>query len=130
MKSWRLIPPQRTEQLRYRDLLVKSWRDSGGEPDAALELPRHLAAAGLELVAIRPIVEIITADDPWWHWPASFIAINAIRLHELGYCNAEEADSFATMLDRAPARHAHAHPDRRAKSSRSSATVGNCLARP
>jgi SAM-dependent methyltransferase len=100
-EAWRLIPPS-AEQHRYRDLVVKSWRDSGGEPDAALELPRHLAAAGLELVAIRPMVEIITADDPWWQWPASFIAINARRLHELGYCSAEEADRFANMLDRAP----------------------------
>jgi SAM-dependent methyltransferase len=100
-EAWRLIP-RSEEQLRYRGLLVKSWRDSGGEPDAALELPRHLDAAGLDLVAIRPMVEIITAEDPWWQWPASFVAINALRLHELGYCSAEEAESFATILDRAP----------------------------
>jgi SAM-dependent methyltransferase len=100
-EAWRLIP-RNEEQLRYRGLLIKSWRDSGGEPDAALELPRHLAAAGLELVEIRPMVEIITADDPWWQWPASFIASNAHRLHELGYCSADEANSFATILDRAP----------------------------
>ena len=100
-EAWRLVPPS-AEQHRYRDLVVKSWRDSGGEPDAALELPNHLAAAGLELVAIRPMVEIITADDPWWQWPASFIAINAHRLQELGYCTSGEAASFATMLDHAP----------------------------
>jgi SAM-dependent methyltransferase len=100
-EAWRLVPPS-AEQHRYRDLVVKSWRESGGEPDAALELPRHLEAAGLELVAIRPMVEIITADDPWWQWPASFIAINAQRLHELGYCSADEAERFVTMLDRTP----------------------------
>ena len=97
--AWRLIPPI-DDHLRYRELVIKSWRDSGGEPDAALELPRHLAAAGLELVSVRPMVEIITADDPMWQWPASFVATNAGRLHELGYCSAEEADRFATMLDR------------------------------
>ncbi|MEO6113350.1 MAG: methyltransferase domain-containing protein [Sphingomicrobium sp.] len=99
-EAWRLVP-QSSEHHRYRELLVKSWRDSGGEPNAALELPRHLAAAGMELVAIRPMVEIVTSDDPWWQWPASFIAINAWRLHELGYCSEAEAASFATMIDRA-----------------------------
>ena len=96
--AWRLIPPVDVH-LRYRALVIQSWRDSGGEPDAALELPRHLAAAGLELVSVRPMLEIITADDPMWQWPASFVATNAGRLHELGYCTAEEAARFATMLD-------------------------------
>ena len=97
-QAWRLVPPT-ADQHRYRELVIKSWRDSGGEPDAALELPRQLAAAGLELVSVRPMVEIITADDPMWQWPASFVATNASRLHELGYCSAEEAARFATMLD-------------------------------
>jgi SAM-dependent methyltransferase len=97
--AWRLIPPSE-EQHRYRELVIKSWLDSGGEPDAALELPRQLAAAGMELVGVRPLVEIITADDPMWQWPASFVATNAGRLHELGYCSADEAAQFATMLDR------------------------------
>ncbi|MCY7280273.1 MAG: methyltransferase domain-containing protein [Sphingomonas bacterium] len=97
-QAWRLIPPT-IDHHRYRDLVVKSWRDSGGEPDAALELPRQLAAAGLDLVSVRPMVEIITGDDPMWQWPASFVATNAGRLHELGYCTAEEASRFATMLD-------------------------------
>lgn len=97
--AWRLIPPT-DEHHRYRELVIQSWRDSGGEPDAALQLPRHLAAAGLELISVRPMVEIITSDDPMWQWPASFVATNAGRLHELGYCSADEAASFATMLDR------------------------------
>ena len=97
--AWRLLPPS-AEQLRYRELVIQSWRDSGGEPDAAEALPAHLAAAGLELVSARPMVEIIAPTDRLWQWPASFIAINAGRLHELGYCSADEAERFATMLDR------------------------------
>lgn len=99
-EAWRLIP-QPAEHRHYRDLVVKSWRDSGGEPDAALPLPGYLRAAGMELVSMRPMVSIITADDPMWQWPASFVATNAWRLHELGYCTAAEAEDFATMLDRA-----------------------------
>ena len=96
--SWRLIPPT-ADHHRYRELVIKSWRDSGGEPDAALDLPRHLAAAGMEVVSVRPMVEVITADDPMWQWPASFVATNAGRLQELGYCTAGEAARFTAMLD-------------------------------
>ena len=98
-QAWRLLPPDAGHE-RYRSLVVKSWRDSGGEPDAAQPLPRQLADAGMEVVAVRPMVEAITMTDPLWQWPASFVATNAYRLHELGYCSREEADSFATMLDR------------------------------
>ena len=41
--------------------------------------------------------------DPLWQWPHTFIASNAYRLNELGYCSVEEAGNFATMLDRLPA---------------------------
>ena len=99
--AWRLLPPD-AEHERYRALVIQSWRDSGGEPDAAQPLPRHLADAGMAVVAVRPMVEAITMADPLWQWPASFVATNAYRLHELGYCSADEAESFATMLDRLP----------------------------
>lgn len=97
-EAWRLVP-QPADHRRYRDLVVRSWRDSGGEPDAALGLPDWLAAAGLRLVAMRPIVRLIEPGDPMWEWPRSFMATNAFRLHELGYCTAEEASRFSVLLD-------------------------------
>ena len=72
------------------ELVIKSWRDSGGEPDAALELPRQFAAAGWNWSAFARWSRSFTAEDPMWQWPASFVATNASRLHELGYCSAEE----------------------------------------
>ena len=97
--AWRLLPPDATQE-HYRSLVIKSWRDSGGDPDAAQALPRQLADAGMEVVSVRPMVEAITMHDPLWQWPASFVATNAYRLHELGYCSKDEADGFATLLDR------------------------------
>ena len=78
-----LVPPT-ADQHRYRDLR----RSRAGATAAASPTPRSnfrasCAAAGLELVSVRPMVEIITADDPMWQWPASFVATNASRLHEL-----------------------------------------------
>ena len=95
-EAWRLLPVNNVHE-RYRHLVIKSWRDSGGEPNAAQSLPLQLTAAGLELVAIRPMVEIISAGDAMWQWPTSFMVTSAWRLHELGYCSAEEAEEFAAL---------------------------------
>ena len=100
-QSWRTMPPS-PDHEQFRSLIVKSWRDSGGEPDIALELPALLDAAGFDLVAVRPMVRIVGRGDPAWQWPASFIATGSARLHELGYATAEQAEGFATFLDRLP----------------------------
>ena len=83
-EAWRTFPPS-PDHERFRALIVKSWRDSGGEPDIGLRLPALLEAAGMEILELRPHVEIITADDPMWEWPESFVASGANRLVELGY---------------------------------------------
>ena len=100
--AWRTMPPD-PDLERFRTLVVQSWRDAGGEPDAALFLPRWLEAAGLELVALRPLIEIVGPEDFTWRWPAAFIAVNARRLAGLGYCGADEAERLAGALDRLPA---------------------------
>jgi SAM-dependent methyltransferase len=99
--AWRTMPPLPAVE-RFRTLVMQSWRDSGGEPDIALRLPDLLAAAGLELVEARPLIEIVSRNDFAWQWPAAFMAVNAKRLHELGYAGAEEAEGFARALDEAP----------------------------
>lgn len=42
--AWRTMPPN-PDVERFRDLAIRSWRDSGGEPDIALRLPGMLKAA-------------------------------------------------------------------------------------
>lgn len=97
-ESWRTFPPS-PDHERFRELVVKSWRDSGGEPDIGLALPTLLDDAGMEVLDVRPLVDIITADDPLWQWPASFIASAANRLVELGYASADEGVRLAACLD-------------------------------
>ncbi len=101
-QSWRTMPPS-LDHEQFRSLIVKSWRDSGGEPDIALQLPDLLDAAGLDVIAVRPMIQIVDREDPTWQWPASFIATGSARLHELGYATREQAARFATFLDRLPA---------------------------
>jgi SAM-dependent methyltransferase len=99
--AWRTMPLD-PDVERFRTLVMRSWRDSGGEPDIALELPSFLADAGLELVEARPLIEMVGPADFTWRWPAAFMAVNARRLQELGYATAEEAGRFAKALDRVP----------------------------
>lgn len=99
--AWRLMPPS-PDHEQFRSLIVKSWRDSGGEPDIALQLPSLLDGAGFDLIAVRPMIRIVDRDDPAWRWPASFIANGSARLHELGYATQAEAARFATCLDHLP----------------------------
>ena len=101
--SWRTLPPDPGLD-RFRDLVMRSWRDSGGEPDVALRLPGWLESAGMEPVSIRPLVHVVGRDDFVWQWPAAFIASGAIRLAELGYLGRDEAERMATALDRLPQR--------------------------
>jgi len=99
--AWRTMPPDPDVEL-FRTLVMQSWRDSGGEPDIALQLPSFLADAGLELVEARPLIQIVGPADFTWRWPAAFMAVNAGRLEQLGYATAEEAARFADALDRVP----------------------------
>jgi SAM-dependent methyltransferase len=99
--AWRTMPPD-PDVERFRTLVMQSWRDSGGEPDIALQLPKLLADAGLNLAEARPLIEIVGPDDFTWRWPAAFMAVNARRLEQLGYATAEEAARFADALDRVP----------------------------
>ena len=99
--AWRMMPPD-PEQERFRTLVVQSWRDAGGEPDVAMRLPEWLEAAGLDVVEVRPLIEIVGRRDFSWQWPAAFMAVGARRLAALGYVSAEEAERLGTVLDRAP----------------------------
>ena len=99
--AWQMLPPN-AEFERFRTLVMQSWRDAGGEPDIALQLPTMLAEQGLRIVEVRPLVHVASKDDPMWQWPASFMETGARRLHALGYLGADEAERLATLLERAP----------------------------
>ena len=102
--SWTTMPPNE-DMDRFRSLVMKSWRDAGGEPDIGLRLPEMLAAEDMELLEIRPLIDIVGPEDFAWQWPAAFMAVNARRLHDLGYASEAEAARMGSLLD-APAPHA------------------------
>lgn len=99
--TWRMMPPDPVQE-RFRDLVMQSWSDSGGEPDAALWLPQWLAGAGFEILETRTLADIVTPADYTWQWPRAFMETGARRLHELGYVDAVDAEAMARLLDDPP----------------------------
>lgn len=88
--SWRLVPP-RPLQEEFVQRVMASWRDAGGEPDAAAVLPKLLANNGLRVIEATPRVFCVRPGEELWQWPSSFIRINLDRLTELGRADAEWA---------------------------------------
>jgi SAM-dependent methyltransferase len=81
--SWRLAPcgPALEE---FVSEVMASWRETGGEPDIALQLPLLLKEAGFQITHTEPITFSVHPADFRWRWPASFLEVNLRRLLELG----------------------------------------------
>lgn len=93
-RTWRLAP--RSLMLeKFVAEVMGSWRDAGGEPDIALDLPGWLQEAGFELRELNPVVDIIRPASFVWQWPASFIDVNLRRLVELGRIAPALADEIS-----------------------------------
>jgi SAM-dependent methyltransferase len=100
--AWRLAPPDERHD-RFVSLVIESWRASGGDPDVALRLPSFLSASGMELVEIRPMIQVIEPADLMWEWPQSFTRVNAQRLREIGLIDAAEEKRLAGVIEEAGA---------------------------
>lgn len=102
--SWR-AEPRCPELDEFVDAVMTSWRDSGGEPNIALSLPRWLEEFGFELARVRPLVDIARVDHMTWAWLRSFVEVGRRRLVELGYLSAGRAESIwraFTLLEATP----------------------------
>ncbi len=89
-RAWRMAPAL-PELDRFRDLVIDTWRATGGEPDIALEMPRLLPQADLTLESATAIQFAITPRDFMWEWPASFIDTHTRHQAAQGDLSEEEA---------------------------------------
>jgi SAM-dependent methyltransferase len=88
--TWRAAP--RCEPIEtFVDAVMRSWRNTGGEPDIALSLPTLLGDLGLELHQVRPIVTAVQPGDAKWTWLRTFVDVHRLCLVELGYLTAHES---------------------------------------
>lgn len=96
--TWRLAPPC-PELEEFVEIVMRSWRASGGEPDIGLLLPRWLGELGFEISNLRPLIEIVPPTSHIWQWPKSFIRVGLRCFIELGQITSDRAraieDAFA-----------------------------------
>jgi SAM-dependent methyltransferase len=98
-RTWRLAP-RSSDHEEFVDAVMRSWRDSGGEPDVGLELPRFPSELGFEVRSLAPIVEIASPSEPFWQWPRAFIRTGLDRLVALGRLPADRAQQIWRSFER------------------------------
>ncbi len=96
-ETWRFFP-RLPNQERFRGHVIETWRESGGEPDGAAELPALLSANGFVIRSATPHIFCIRPNDYMWQWPAQFIAVYLPRLIETGRIDQKFADEVRADL--------------------------------
>jgi ubiquinone/menaquinone biosynthesis C-methylase UbiE len=74
--------------------VMKSWRESGGEPEIGRELPGWLEDLGLTITSLNPIVEIVGPESFVWQWPKTFVEVGVQRLTDLGEITGSRAEEI------------------------------------
>lgn len=83
--SWRYSPhlPLLDEFVAH---VMRSWRETGGEPDVAMSIPPLLERHGFTVVSATPHAFCVRPGHPLWSWISTFVKSNCDRLVELGTC--------------------------------------------
>ncbi len=96
-ETWRFLP-RLPMQEKFREHVIATWRESGGEPDGAIPLPELLAANGFRICSARPQIFVLKPNDPMWQWPVSFIDVYLARLQEMGRIDQTFAEKLQAEL--------------------------------
>ncbi len=96
-ETWHFLP-RLTNQERFREHVIETWRQSGGEPDGAAGLPALLSTNGFVIRSATPHIFCVRPNDYMWQWPATFIEIYLPRLIEMGRIDQNFADKVRADL--------------------------------
>lgn len=101
-RTWSLAPACPKFEA-FRDKVIASWRESGGEPDVGRALPVMLAGAGLRVKELRPIIDVVSPRNYVWRWAASFLHTYLDRLVTEGQAERAWAEEVRAAFTRAEA---------------------------
>lgn len=82
-RTWQLSPRLPVHE-EFVELVMESWRETGGKADVALDLPPLLAESGFFIRSVTPQIFCVRPRDLMWQWPAAFLQSGPARLQELG----------------------------------------------
>jgi hypothetical protein len=102
--TWQTAPHS-PEMEQFVSAVMASWRDSGGEPNIGLALPRWLAELGFQLRELCPIVDIVQPGHISWTWLRAFVEVGRARLVDLGHLSVRQSEAIweaFTALEAAP----------------------------
>ncbi len=102
-ETWRFFP-RLPNQERFREHVIATWRESGGEPDGASRLAALLMQNGFVVRSTRPHIFCVRPTDYMWQWPAQFIEVYLPRLQEMGRIDQKFADQLLADLAEAKIR--------------------------
>ncbi len=95
--TWHFFP-RLANQERFREHVIATWRESGGEPDGAVALATLLPANGFTIRSVRPHLFCVRPTEYMWQWPATFIETYLPRLIEMGRIDQQFADKVRADL--------------------------------
>jgi SAM-dependent methyltransferase len=96
-ETWHFFP-RLPNQERFRQHVIETWRESGGEPDGAVPLAKLLPANGFSIRTVRPHLFCVRPSDYMWQWPATFIETYLPRLMEMARIDQELANQVRVDL--------------------------------
>jgi SAM-dependent methyltransferase len=99
-ETWHFFP-RLPNQERFREHVIATWRESGGEPDGAVPLATLLPEHGFIIRSVVPHLFCVRPTDYMWQWPASFIETYLGRLIEMGRIDEGFANKVRTELTNA-----------------------------
>ncbi len=89
------LAPRSALCSRVVEAVCESWRQRGGDPDIVARLPKMMAACGLQVREIQPVLRVARPGSVLWDWPGSFVRIFVPTLVELGLLTRDEQTEFA-----------------------------------
>ncbi len=90
-ETWRFFP-RIPSQEKFREHVIATWRESGGEPDGASGLSELLSENDFVIRSATPHIFCIRPTDYMWQWPAQFIEVYLPRLQEMDRIDQSFAD--------------------------------------
>jgi SAM-dependent methyltransferase len=96
-ETWRFFP-RLPNQEKFREHVIATWRESGGEPDGAARLPALLSENDFTIRSATPHIFCVRPTDYMWQWPAQFIEVYLPRLQEMGRIDQEFAGKVRAAL--------------------------------
>ncbi len=101
-ETWRFFPRLENHE-RFRNHEVATWRESGGEPDAASILPKLLGQNDFIMRSARPYIFCVRPNESMWQWLVTFIEVYLPRLLDQGLIDQKFAAALRSEIAAAQA---------------------------